>query len=113
MRSLEVEEHLRDCATCGKEAAALRALRSAIGDAVHVYTIPPGLEARVRAMGSAKTSRSDRVLRLTTFGWGLTAAVAAVVLVAIWFKVVPFAPPDSIEVVTGEVLADHVRSLIV
>ncbi len=113
MRSLEVEEHLGGCAVCGREAAALQALRAAIGESAQFYPAPPGLEARVRAMASGKASRPERVLHLPLFGWGLIAAAAAVALITIRFKGGSFTPPDTTEVVAREVLADHVRSLMV
>ena len=117
LRSLDVEEHLRGCAECSREATALRALRAVIGAAAHFYTAPPGLEAQVRAMASAEPSRPERDRHLPFFGWGLIAAAAVVALVAIGLKRGPFAPPDPTEVIptevlAREVLADHVRSLM-
>jgi len=113
-RSLEIEEHLGGCAACAAEAAAVRALSAGISEGAHRYEAPARLENRIRAMAGQRGGAAHRQrFALPQVEWGLLAAAAAVALIVILYKGGFFAGGSGSEEIAREVVADHVRSLMV
>jgi anti-sigma factor RsiW len=109
VRSLELERHLKDCRRCSEKYASLQALRSAVSG---VYFHPPGsLEQRIL---SAVGKRSTRKVMPRAIDWRWIAAAASVVLMVVvsWSVARLFARPSSSELMTREVVSNHVRSLM-
>lgn len=109
-RSLEVERHLRDCPACAqaKETAALtrKQIRAT------AFTAPSNLQTRIRAAVLPETKR-DRPARLpmrSWFAWGLSTAVASLVLAFILAQTV--LRPGADGMVLNEIADSHIRSLI-
>jgi anti-sigma factor RsiW len=112
VRTLDIDRHLRDCSACARLYAHQQALRSALRGGGLYFTPPEPLEQRVRA---AVRRVSDADTR--TWGWSwrwlrLGAAMACVAVV-LW-SVVPLlmkssAPDHALQ----ELVASHVRSLMV
>lgn len=113
-RSLELEEHLRGCPECTAEVSAVRALSSGIREGAQYFEVPAALEGKIRAMAAKKSDRPRRLESVMPFsGWGLIAAAAVVAFVVILFKGTLHVGPGVTDDLAGEVVADHVRSLMV
>ncbi len=114
MRSLEFEEHLSGCAECAREVAATQALRSAIRETAEFYPAPERLQTRIRAIaGEEPAPDAERDVHLPSLGWLMIAAAAAVALLGVWLKGEFSEAPDATQLIAREVVADHVRSLMV
>lgn len=120
--SLEIERHLQACAACQRELADQNALRAALKKNAVCFDAPSHLESRIRAAlplengkGKANQGRPEKSGwgPFDTWGWlnaGLTfATVAALTLSASLYLTVP--TPN--ELLAEEVIASHVRSLMV
>ena len=118
--SLEIEQHLQACASCQKELAGQNVLRAAIKKNAVYFDAPGHLENRIRAAlppanGKANQGRPEKSGwgPFGTWSWlnaGLTfATVAALTLSASLYLTVP--TPN--ELLAEEVVASHVRSLMV
>ncbi len=111
MRSLEIEQHLRDCTACAKMAAELRALRSGIAVADLYYSAPARLEATIGAMGR----RGDRQLSQSRRRWplyGAGLAAAAILLIGLLLGGLIRHQSVTNDVLAREVVTDHIRSLM-
>jgi anti-sigma factor RsiW len=113
VRSLEIEEHLRGCDPCTREAENVRALHTVISEGVQYHHAPARLEARVRAaMRNEYRAQGERDIRFPRFGWGLITAAAAVALIAVIVKGRMPTVPAPIDITAREVVADHIRSMM-
>jgi anti-sigma factor RsiW len=111
VRNVEIEEHLENCSMCAPMHQDTLGLRLRIREDVSYFRAPTDLQQRVRAIARAKrtgTSRSWAPL------WTWSGAIAAVVLLGvITVGLVRRAEESSREqMVTQEIVADHVRSLM-
>ena len=116
--SLEIEQHLQACTTCQKELAGQNALRAALKENAICFDAPAHLESRIRRALPPGRERSTKPAKSVwgsfgTWSWlnaGLTfATVAALTLSASLYLTVPTAN----ELLAEEVIASHVRSLMV
>ena len=109
VRSLEVERHLNDCRACSEDYASLRALSSAIAG---VYQRPSALlQKRINVVIRNESKREMRP-RLTPRRWMSIAASLALVMAVSWGIVRFSTRPSPDEVLTREVVSNHVRSLM-
>ena len=108
--SLEVEAHLRGCASCALDESNLRTLKTALNRDLLYHEAPPRVQRRVQAMlRDARRAEYGRGFARGYVGWG--AAAAALLLIAIIGRGVrPFTAPIGDET-AGEVVNDHLRSL--
>jgi anti-sigma factor RsiW len=110
-KSLEMEQHFRDCVTCSEAYQEGRRLRTALNEGELYFSAPPDLHQRIRAVVGDKVRGSARP-RL--FGWramalGLPAALAAVIALSI----VPLLRrPMTTDLLVDEIVSGHVRSLM-
>jgi anti-sigma factor RsiW len=93
--SLEVEQHLGECAACGRAWQEQLDLRHALRSMAPYYTAPESLRGRMQKPPSQRR-----------YGWFAAAAVAAMVVVSVGIWNVPRAGQEQ------ELVADHVRSLM-
>jgi anti-sigma factor RsiW len=110
VRSLEIERHLETCSDCAQVCRNLRTIQSALHTPSFYRTPPPQLSARVRSAVRRETKiRFVPRLTRTVLGFAMAAAVLAF---AIWSlpRIVPIAGGEAID---REVIAAHVRSLMV
>ena len=111
-RSLEVEQHLKECQVCASAYRSQTALRSALKDSSLYHSAPANLEKRIRS-SLRREAKSEAGRRL--FGWRwlpVGVALAAVLLMAfvIW-RVAPGLRPAGDDLLAQEMVSNHVRSL--
>ncbi len=110
--SRALTQHLQSCPVCTRMYEAQHALRTALRTSALSFTPPPALSKQVRA-AVRRASRADA--RPMGWAWGgLSVAVAmALVVLVVWSSglVHMRAPVD--EYVLQDVIAGHVRSLMV
>ena len=120
VRSLAIEQHLKECRACARICGERRSLQTAISGAWLYFDVPQGLEQRVRsALGQPKvrvTQPSAGVLQLVsaarTWHWrGLLLPFGTVALVVL--LLLPLTLRHSAENrLVEEVTSAHVRSLM-
>jgi anti-sigma factor RsiW len=111
VRSVEIEEHLKDCGACAQTYKNIRSLRLAIGDSTLKFEPPVNFERRLR---SALRRESEPEPKGTILRWRWLMAgmslVAAVVL--IWTVAATLTRQSTNGAVAQEIVSSHVRSLM-
>ncbi len=107
--AVELEAHLTGCASCGRFRDDRLSLRAAIAAQIPRFQPPEPLRGRVRA-ALRKASAPSRARRpAPPLAWLALAASVALVAVGSWRLAVEH---TASEILTDEVLASHVRSLM-
>jgi anti-sigma factor RsiW len=107
-RSLEVEQHLRECALCSQALDGLRRLQRSLKHEDLIFHTPPNLAARVRA-----AVRQDGAVGAVTrrrWSWlipALSVSVVVIVLAGWWLT-----RTSADDLLASEVVSSHVRSLM-
>jgi anti-sigma factor RsiW len=112
VRTLHVDRHLRDCSACVGLHAHQQALRSALRGGVPYFTPPEPLEQRVRA-AVRRVSGADTRPRGWSWHWLSLGAAIACVAAVLWGVVPLFMKPSAPDHALQELVANHVRSLMV
>ena len=112
-RSLEVEQHMRECEICARSYRTQTTLRSSLKGESLYYGAPEKLKKRIQS-SLRKETRSKAFPR--AFGWRwltVGASVACVLLigVVVWRLVPRSVRPSGDELLAQEIVSDHVRSL--
>lgn len=112
VRSMELEDHLVECADCAHEVASYRALRETIAASDLKYAAPAS--ARVRIQGELKKEERTRTVPAAAprrmFWWNWVAVpVCALLLIALAVSILGRNPRRTL---ASEVVDDHVRSLM-
>jgi anti-sigma factor RsiW len=112
VRSLEIEHHLQACRSCARAYQHQQALRSAIRAGSLYFTPPVHLQRRVRAAVRRASPAAGRP-HGWTWRWLSIAASLAFIALMLW-RLVPVLPGSSSDDrLTQELIAGHVRSLMV
>jgi anti-sigma factor RsiW len=108
VRGVEIERHLEGCAACAAALERARSLSRALGDPALYHPAPSDLYQRVRAAVRRAAASGYR------FPWRalVAAAAAALVAIALWGVARAWPAPPSDELLAREVVASHVRSLM-
>jgi anti-sigma factor RsiW len=102
-RSLELEHHLQDCASCAAELQNQQSLKAALSDPELYYSAP-------RKLRQLLARRPGVAPRRAGWNWLLAALSAgAVAAVALFFGL---AGPSAQEQLLAELTSSHVRSLM-
>jgi len=109
VRAVEIERHLAECPACAAALERLRTLGGALGDPALYHQAPPDLHRRVRASVRRAGGPGNRLPWRPVIA---AAAAAALVAVAVWGAVRGPAAPPADELLAREVVASHVRSLM-
>jgi anti-sigma factor RsiW len=110
--SLQIEEHLRDCAACRQLFEQQRALRGAVKEAALYYKAPDALRQRLEASLRKEERSTLSSLRGNVWrGAGLVAAAACLLFMALRLTR-PSLPSPGADRLDQEVFAGHVRSLM-
>jgi anti-sigma factor RsiW len=124
VRSVELEDHLAECADCAGEVASYRALRAGIAAHELRYDAPAQFRAKLReAIDKASrleaeeeqkesTERPERYSRskiiVPFWNWAALAACLVIAVLALFFGVSSRREHN----LSQEIVADHVRSLM-
>ena len=112
VRTLDIERHLRDCSVCTRLHAQQEALRSAIRDSALYFTVPDPLEQRIRAVIPGVGKADARPWRWSWRWLGFGGAVACMAI-ALWGLMLPWSKPSISDYALQELIAGHVRALMV
>src|SRR5262249_48005201 len=109
--SLEIEQHLRDCAACSEAHEGLQSLRASVRATAPYFTPPPSLKLRIQASLRKVEGTKSRTRISPGRILAIAASVAAAVLLtwgAIHFLSIRAADDRLAELV----VSSHVRSIV-
>jgi len=110
--NLEIEQHIQGCSLCTQGYKKHQVLRNAIKAGSLYFKAPADLRRRIQLSlrKAAKAEAGRRMLPKWWFNIAAPMAAAAVILLAL----VPFLRgPSADDLLAGEVISSHVRSLMV
>ena len=111
VHSMELEDHLAECADCAQQVASFRALRAAVATPELRYAASDDFRASLMQ----QLQRADRPAipeqKMRALSWWNWAAAAACLLIAIGGLLL-YSGNRSDETLARELVADHVRSLM-
>ena len=110
-RSRTLREHLAECSDCAMVAERLARLRSAVRDGATYFTAPNQLR-RLVAQCAVTSPLASLKRRIHLPWWGFAGSLAAAAALSVALTVAMILP-QSTEAVAREVMANHVRSLMV
>ena len=111
VKSLEVEQHLRDCPNCSQVYKNQQALRSVFDNNALYYRSPAALRKRIQS-SVREANQAVSAPRVVPWRWlGVLASVAAIVILT-WGLTRSLSGPSAHDVLAQEVIASHVRSLM-
>ena len=112
-RSLEFEQHMHECEICTRSYSNQRRLRSSLKGESLYYRAPDTLKKRIQS-SLRKEAKSEGSVRAFDWRW-LTAAasLALILLIGVFaWRVLPrSARLSGDELLTQEIVSDHLRSL--
>ncbi len=122
VRSLEIEEHVKTCASCARELREQQTLRKGIQAANLYHRAPESLRARIISSANAAQSRESKRGSIATLPpraerrrpvleW-LAVAAAILIALALGIRIIPSAlNARQGDLVAEELVASHIRSL--
>jgi len=111
-RSLEVEQHMRECQVCASAYRNQIALGSAFKDGSLYYSAPEKLKRRIRS-SLRREARNEVGARSFSWRWlpaGVALAFLFLVALVIW-RAAPGLRPSGDDLIAQEIVSNHVRSL--
>src|SRR5438876_2204468 len=105
--SLEIEKHLRVCASCARAYDELRSLQVAMRSDALCFATPPCLERRVRSAVRSESRAASPLLR-----WRWLIPSVSLGLVAIIVAGLLLSRTSTDDLVASEIVAGHVRALM-
>ena len=111
VRSVEMEEHLKECTTCAGAYESQRSLRSELSVQELSFKAPPSLHKRI--LKTVRTEANGQ-RRSWAFGWRwLSAAVPVAAVAVLALAVLPLLGRGGDDRLIDELVSGHVRSLMV
>ena len=111
VRSMEIEEHLKDCHECTQTSQGIRSLRSAIADTALRFGPPANLERRLRS-ALRRESEPEPKPMILRWRWMLAGTSLIAAVFVIWVVAGIFARQSTGDLVAQEIVSSHVRSLM-
>jgi anti-sigma factor RsiW len=109
MPSLDVDRHLKTCASCAAVKRSLESLRSSLRNSDLAYRAPESLRARIRESVAAESSeRMPRSSRPWIWQW---LTLGAIGFAAVMLMIQPAGVSEN-ERLADEAISSHVRSLM-
>jgi anti-sigma factor RsiW len=111
-RSLAIDDHIHACADCLGSYNDRQAIRQGFKTTRLYFTAPADLQSRVRR-SLRQAANAEAPARRFSLSWIKIAAPLAAAALVVLTLVPFFSAPSSDELVTQEVVASHIRSLMV
>lgn len=111
VRNLEIEEHLHGCAACAQDYGDRQMIRQSLKTESLYFKAPPELEKRIQR-SLRQAGKAEALVRWLSGSWFKMAAPLALAALVVLMIVPYFAGPSSDELLTQEVVASHIRSLM-
>jgi anti-sigma factor RsiW len=112
VRNVEIEEHLHGCAACAQDHGDRQMIRQSLKTESLYFKAPPELEKRVRR-SLRQAAKAEAPVRWLSGSWFRIAAPMAVAALVVLILVPHFSGPSPDELLTQQVIASHIRSLMV
>ena len=110
LRNLEIEDHLHGCAPCSQSYSDRQVIRSGLKTDSFYFKAPTDLRKRIqRSVRQAAKAEAPA----SWLSWLRVAMPVAATALVVLMLVPFFAGPSSDELLTQEVVASHIRSLMV
>ena len=111
VRNLEIEEHLHSCARCSQSYSNRQILRNGLKTESLYFRLPADLQKRIRR-SVRQAAKAEIPSRWFSLSW-LKIAAPLVATALVVLTLVPFfSGPSADELLTQEVVASHIRSLM-
>ena len=110
-RTMEIERHLEECATCSQACDSQVALRDSIHAADLKYNCPEGLRANIQATIRRESGIQPDRPKIHR-GWFAAAATLLLAAGVSWFAIHSQTHPSADDQLVQDVVAGHVRSLL-
>lgn len=111
VKSMEIEEHLRDCHACTQTHKGIRSLRSAIGGSALRFEPPANFDRRLRS-ALRRESEPEPKRMILRWRWIMAGTSLLSAVIVIWVVAAIFARPSTSDVLAQEIVSSHVRSLM-
>ena len=112
LRNLEIEEHLHGCAHCSQSYSDRQVIRAGLKTDSFYFNAPAGLHKRIQR-SVRQASKAEAPTRWLSWSWLRVAAPMAAAALVVLILVPFFGSPTSDELLTQDVVASHIRSLMV
>ena len=112
VRNLEIEEHLQGCAACAQNYGDRQMIRQSLKTESLYFKAPQQLEKRIQR-SLRQAAKAEAPTGWFSGSWFKMAAPLAVAALVVLMIVPYFAGPSSDELLTQQVIASHIRSLMV
>lgn len=115
VRSLEIEQHIRNCQVCSQTYKNLQALQSAISAGSVYFKPPANLRRRIRS-ALREAGKAETQPRVTawwaSWRWLSIPVSLAFFVIIIWALGPILTAPSSDDLLMQEIISGHVRSLM-
>ena len=111
--NLEIEEHLRRCADCSQSYDDRQTIRQGLKTESFYFKAPGDLQKRIQRSLRQAAQAEAPPSHWFSLSWVKIAAPLAAAALVVLTLVPFFSGPSSDELLTQEVLASHIRSLMV
>ena len=113
VRNLEMQEHLQGCTRCAQSYGDRQMMRESLRTGSLYFKAPQGLEKRIQRSLRQAAKVEAPARRWFSGDWFKMAAPLAVAALVVLMVVPYFAGPSPDELLGQEVVASHIRSLMV
>jgi anti-sigma factor RsiW len=112
VRNLEIEEHLHGCARCTQSSSGRQVFRQGLKTELLYFKAPTDLQKRIQR-SVRQAAQAEAPFRWVSLSWIKIAAPLAAAALVVLTLVPIFSRPSSDELLAREVVASHIRSLMV
>jgi anti-sigma factor RsiW len=112
VRNLEIEDHLQGCARCSRSYSDRKVIRRGLKTESLYFKAPADLQNRIQR-SVRKAARAEAPAGWLSWPWLRVAAPLAAAALVVLMLVPIFGGPSSDELLTQDVVASHIRSLMV